>query len=114
MESGLCIDDNPPIPPPENHLRFLGGYYLTSSAPSGFPSTCPKRETPTTPLCRFEVIVQDNDQSMSPSQGDHFSITLSNGVYTCTDPMDFSCSNLSGTLFYTRAGYLAGGNITVK
>jgi hypothetical protein len=115
VESGLCIDENPP-PPPENQLKFLGGYYLTSSAPAGFPSTCPKNQTSTQPLCRFEVIVQDNDRSLSPSPGDFFSITLSNAVYTCTDPQDFSCSQLPATalLFYTRAGYLAGGNITVK
>jgi hypothetical protein len=115
VESGLCIDENPP-PPPENQLRFLGGYYLTSSAPSGFPSTCPKKQTSTSPLCRFEVTVQDNDRSLSPSPGDYFSITLSNAVYTCTDPQDFSCSQLpaDAMLFYTRAGYLAGGNITVK
>jgi hypothetical protein len=115
VESGLCIDENPP-PPPENQLHFLGGYYLTSSAPSGFPSTCPKQQTSTSPLCRFEVTVQDNDRSLSPSPGDYFSITLSNAVYTCTDPQDFSCSELPAAagLFYTRAGYLAGGNITVK
>ena len=59
-------------------LIFLGRYSLTSSAPSGFPSTCPKRETSTTPLCRFEVIVQDNDKSRTPSPGDIFSIKLSN------------------------------------
>jgi hypothetical protein len=115
VESGLCIGENPP-PPPENQLKFLGGYYLTSSAPSGFPSTCAKKRTSTTPLCRFEVIVQDNDRSLSPSPGDDFSITLSNAVYTCTDLQDFSCSQLpaGALLFYTRAGKLAGGNITVK
>jgi len=115
VESGLCIGENPP-PPPENQLKFLGGYYLTSSAPSGFTSTCAKKRTSTTPLCRFEVIVQDNDRSLSPSPGDDFSITLSNAVYTCTDLQDFSCSQLpaGALLFYTRAGKLAGGNITVK
>lgn len=112
VESAYCIDDNPPFPPPENQLTFLGRYYLTSSAPSGFPQSCPRRETTTSPLCRFEVRVEDNDQSLSPSQGDFFSITLSTG--TCTSPTDLSCSALSGTLFYTRADYLAGGNITVK
>jgi predicted small lipoprotein YifL len=111
LQSAVCIDENPP-PPPENQLIFLGRYYLTSSAPAGFPSTCPTRETSTSPLCRFQVIVQDNDGSMSPSQGDFFSITLSTATGTCTD---FSCSQLPPTsVVYTRAGYLAGGNITVK
>ena len=76
LESQICIGENPP-PPPENQLIFLGRYSLTSSAPARFPSTCPKRETSTSPLCRFEVIVQDNDQSLSPSPGDFFSIKLS-------------------------------------
>src|SRR5215203_2508230 len=53
LESAICIGENPP-PPPENQLIFLGRYYLTSTAPSGFPSTCPKQKTPTSPLCRFE------------------------------------------------------------
>jgi hypothetical protein len=108
-ESEFCIGENPPLVP--NQLTFLGRYYLTSSAPSDFPPSCPKKETSTTPLCRFEVKVKDNDKSMTPSQGDFFQITLSTG--TCTDPTAVSCSNLSGNLFYTRAGYLAGGNITV-
>ena len=105
LESQFCIDDNPP-PPPENQLIFLGRYRLTSSAPSGFPSACPKQETPTTPLCRFEVIVQDNDQSLAPSPGDFFSIKLSKATALTSqlDPL---------TVFYARAGYLAGGNLTV-
>ena len=70
-ESEVCIGQNPP-PPPPGQLIFLGRYYLTSSAPSLFPSSCPKKETSSTPLCRFEVIVQDNDQSLTPSPGDFF------------------------------------------
>jgi hypothetical protein len=106
LESATCIGENPP-PPPENQLIFLGRYRLTSSAPSGFPAACKT----TTPLCRFEVIVQDNDQNMAPSMNDFFSIKLSTAVGVCTDP---SCSQLpAGTVFYTRAGYLAGGNLTV-
>jgi hypothetical protein len=111
LESALCEGQDPP--PAGNQLTFLGRYNLTSSAPSGFPSSCPKRETSTSPLCRFEVTVQDNDGNMAPSPGDFFSIMLSNA--TCTDPTDLSCSTLpAGSVFYTRAGYLAGGNITVK
>jgi hypothetical protein len=110
LESMQCIGQNPP--PVPGTLTFLGRYHLTSSAPPGFPSTCPKRETPTSPLCRFEVMVQDKDQSSTPSPGDFFSIKLSTG--TCTSPTDPSCSQLSGTVFYARAGYLAGGNVTVK
>ena len=110
LESMQCIGQNPP--PVPGTLTFLGRYHLTSSAPPGFPSTCPKRETPTSPLCRFEVMVQDKDQSSTPSPGDFFSIKLS--TVTCTSPTDPSCSQLSGTVFYARAGYLAGGNVTVK
>jgi hypothetical protein len=111
LESAVCIDQNPP-PPPENQLIFLGRYYLTSSAPAGFPSTCPTRETETTTLCRFEVLVQDNDRDYAPSPGDFFQIKLSTG--TCIDPTDLSCSQLPvGTVFYTRAGYLDSGNLTV-
>jgi hypothetical protein len=111
LESQFCIGEIPPTPP--NEITFLGRYNLTSSAPSGFPSSCPKKETSTTPLCRFEVTVRDNDQSMSPTTGDFFSIMLSTA--TCASPTDVSCSTLPiEKVFYTRAGTLAGGNITVK
>jgi hypothetical protein len=106
LESQICIGENPP-PPPENQLIFLGRYSLTSSAPALFPSTCPRRETSTSPLCRFEVIVQDNDQSLSPSPGDFFSIKLSSSTA-------LSSQLPVASVFYTRAGYLAGGNIIVK
>ena len=83
LESAVCIGENPP-PPPENQLIFLGRYRLTSSAPSGFPAAC---KTTTSPLCRFEVIVQDNDQNMAPSPGDFFSIKLSTVTRPCcSDP----------------------------
>ena len=78
LESEICIGQNPP--PGGNELIFLGRYRLTSSAPAGFPSTCPARETTTTPLCRFEVIVRDNDKNRAPSTGDYFQITLSSGT----------------------------------
>ncbi|HEU4541742.1 MAG TPA: hypothetical protein VFR23_11510 [Jiangellaceae bacterium] len=105
LESMICIGENPP-PPPENQLIFLGRYRLTSPPPAGFPSTCSTQETRTSPLCRFEVIVQDNDNSMSPSPGDFFSIKLSNSSVLSSqlDPL---------TVVYARAGYLAGGSITV-
>jgi hypothetical protein len=105
LESQICIDDNPP-PPPENQLIFLGRYRLTSGSPGLFPTSCPTQETPTSPLCRFEVIVQDNDQSLAPSPGDFFSIKLSKATALTSqlDPL---------TVFYARAGYLAGGNLTV-
>jgi hypothetical protein len=106
LESQICIGENPP-PPPENQLIFLGRYRLTSGSPALFPSACPTRETPTSPLCRFEVIVQDNDQNLAPSPGDFFSIKLSNST-VLDDELPV------GAVFYTRAGYLAGGNITVK
>jgi hypothetical protein len=107
LESEICIDHNPP-PPPENQLIFLGRYYLTSAAPSRFPQTCPTRETSSSPLCRFEVIVQDNDRNAAPSQGDLFSIKLSTVTALTSkfpDPL---------TVPYARAGYLGGGNITVQ
>jgi hypothetical protein len=106
LESQICIGENPP-PPPENQLIFLGRYRLTSGSPALFPSACPTQETPTSSLCRFEVIVQDNDQSLSPSSGDFFSIKLSSST-------TLSSQLPAGTVFYTRAGFLAGGNITVK
>jgi hypothetical protein len=106
LESEICIDHNPP-PPPENRLIFLGRYYLTSSAPSRFPSTCPTRASSTTPLCRFEVIVQDNDKSRTPSQGDFFSIKLSNVTALTSEFPD------PATVVYARAGTLSSGNLTV-
>jgi hypothetical protein len=113
VESATCIDDNPP-PPPENQLIFLGRYRLTSSPPPAlFPSACPTQETSTSPLCRFEVIVQDNDRNLAPSPGDFFSINLTTVTTPCTsNPPAPTCSDLP-TGFYTRAGYLSSGNITV-
>jgi hypothetical protein len=109
VESATCIGRNPP--PGGNVLIFLGRYRLTSGSPAGFPTTCPARETKTTPLCRFEVEVRDNDGSLKPSKGDFFSIQLSNAT-ACTG---LGCSQLPDwSVFYTRAGVLAGGNITVK
>ena len=105
LESAICIDQNPP--PGGNELILLGRYRLTSSAPAGFPSTCPSRETKTTPLCRFEVIVRDNDMNRAPSTGDYFQITLSSGT-VLDDELD------PATVFYTRAGLLSSGNLTVR
>ena len=107
FESAVCIGKNPPLG--GNELIFLGRYRLTSSAPAGFPESCPARETRTTPLCRFEVIVRDNDMNRAPSKGDFFSIKLSSATAYCKD---FSCSQLPG-VFYTRAGVLSSGNLTV-
>jgi hypothetical protein len=105
VESALCIDQNPP--PGGNELIFLGTYRLTSSPPPGFPQTCPSRETSTSPLCRFEVIVQDIDGNRAGSKGDFFSIKLSSATAVTSelDPL---------TVFYARAGYLEGGNLKVK
>jgi hypothetical protein len=106
LESAICAGQEPP--PGGSTLIFLGRYHLTSSAPAGFPSTCPTRETKTTPLCRFEVIVQDNDQNLRPSPGDFFSIKLTNVTALTSEFPD------PATVFYARAGYLAGGNLTVR
>jgi hypothetical protein len=104
LESAICIGQNPP--PGGNELIFLGRYWLVSSAPEGFPATCPARETETTPLCRFEVIVRDNDADRAPSTGDFFQIALSS-VTDLDDELD------PAVVFYTRGGLLVSGNLTV-
>ena len=106
LESALCIGQNPP-PPPAGQLIFLGRYRPTTSPPPGFPTMCPRRETSTASLCRFEVIVRDNDGNLAGSKGDFFSIRLSSGTVR-DDELD------PATVFYARAGYLAGGNLTVR
>ncbi len=104
-ESMLCSGQNPS--PGGSELIFLGRYRPTTPPPTGFPSTCPTRETKTTPLCRFEVIVQDIDGNLTGSKGDVFSIKPSSAtaVTSALDP---------ATVFYARAGYLERGNLTVK
>jgi hypothetical protein len=104
LESAFCIGRNPP--PGGNELIFLGRYRPTSPAPAGFPSACLARNTATTPLCRFEVIVRDNDMDRAPSTGDYFQIALSSGT-TLSSTLD------PATVFYTRAGFLSSGNLTV-
>ena len=106
LESAICIGQN--APPGGKELIFLGRYWPTSSAPSGSLRSCPRHETKTTPLCRFEVIVRDNDMDRAPSTGDFFSIKLS----TVTD--NLLTQFPAGTVFYARAGLLESGNITVK
>jgi len=106
VESMICIGQNPPPEPDPNKLIFLGRYRLTSSAPAGFPSTCPARETEATPLCRFEVKLRDNDTDRAPSTGDFFQIALSSGT-VLDDELD------AAAVFYTRAGLLSSGNLTV-
>jgi hypothetical protein len=103
LESQICIGENsPPEQVPPNGLIFLGRYRLTSEAPAKFPTSC----RTSTPLCRFEVFVQDNDKNLAPSPGDWFSIKLSKATALTSelDPL---------TVFYARAGFLAGGNLTV-
>jgi len=113
LESMICIGQNPP-PPPGNQLIFLGRYNLTSSAPPALLSACPTQETTTSPMCRFEVIAEDNDQNMAPSPGDRFQIRLSGSPVSCPLPPDLSCSTLpAADVVYTRAGYLSSGNLTV-
>jgi hypothetical protein len=112
LESAVCIGQNPP--PGGNELIFLGRYRLTSSAPASFPSSCPTTESATTPLCRFEVMVQDNDKNLAPTPGDYFSIKLSNAATTTCALPDLTCSQLADkTVVYARAGYLSSGNLTV-
>lgn len=101
LESTICAGQNPP--PGGNELIFLGKYRTTSAAPSIFPTSC----TRNTSACRFEVIVRDNDANNAPSAGDFFQISLSSAtaVTSTLDP---------ATVFYTRAGTLSSGNITVN
>ena len=104
LKSMICIGRNPP--PGGKELIFLGRYRPVSSAPAGFPSTCPARETETTPLCRFEVTVRDNDMDRAPSTGDFFHISLSSTT-------KLSSRLEPGAVFYTRGGLLSSGNLTV-
>jgi hypothetical protein len=106
LESMFCIGQNPPEPVP-NELIFVGTYRPTTPPPTGFPQSCPRRETSTSPLCRFEVTVRDIDGNLAVSTGDFFSIKLSSStaVTSVLDPL---------TVFYAREGYLAGGNLTVR
>lgn len=101
LESAICAGQNPP--PGGNELIFLGRYRTTSAAPAFFPKACKQ----TTSTCRFEVIVRDNDGNRAPSIGDFFQISLSSttAVTSTLDP---------ATVFYTRAGLLSAGNITVN
>ena len=106
VESMFCIGQNSPEPDP-NQLILVGRYRPTTPLPTGFPQTCPSRETSTSPLCRFEVIVRDDDGNLAASKGDFFSIKLSSAT-ALDDELN------PETVFYARAGYLAGGNLTVK
>jgi hypothetical protein len=105
LESMFCIGQEPP--PGGSELIFMGRYRPTGSPPAGFPQTCPRRETSTSPLCRFEVTVQDNDGNLAASEGDFFSIKLSSAT-AVTGVLD------PATVFYGRAGYLESGNLTVR
>ena len=104
VESAICIGQNPP--PGGSTLIFLGRYWPASTAPVDFPTSCPVRDSQKTPSCRFEIQVKDNDSNLAPSTGDYFSIQLSSttALGSQLDP---------GTVFYTRAGILEGGNVAV-
>ncbi len=100
LESAICIGQEPP--PGGNELIFLGRYRTTSSVPTRFAPQC----VSSTPQCRFEVIVRDNDANGAPSAGDYFSIKLSS-VSVLTSELD------PALVFYARAGLLSSGNLTV-
>jgi hypothetical protein len=107
LESAVCIGQNaPPLP---GTLTFFGVYWPTSSSAGQFPTACrPMATDSTTPLCRFQVDVIDNDGNHAPSQGDYFSSTLSGTATTTVSPY------LASPLIYHRQGTLGGGNITVN
>jgi hypothetical protein len=100
LESMVCIGQEPP--PGGNELIFLGRYRSSGPAPAGFAATCATNKS----VCRFEVIVRDNDNNRAPSSGDFFSIKLSSGT-AVTSELD------PATVFYARAGFLRSGNLTV-
>jgi hypothetical protein len=114
LESEVCSGQQPSNPP--GHLTFLGRYWPKTSPGPGQLSTCPAGDTSTTKLCRFEVTVEDNDRNLAPSSGDFFSIQLSTATCDIATLEDAAnCSTLpSGSVVYTRAGLLQGGNITVN
>ncbi len=101
LESMICIGQEPP--PGGNELIFLGRYRTATSAPTRFAPAC----VSSTPLCRFEVIVRDNDGDLAPSPGDFFSIKLSSAT-AVTSQLD------PATVFYARAGLLRSGNLTLS
>lgn len=101
LESAICIGQEPP--PGGSELIFLGRYRANRTAPVGFAPHCVGAGPP----CRFEVIVRDNDGNLAPSPGDFFSIQLSSDT-AVTSELD---PNL---VFYTRAGFLTSGNLTVS
>lgn len=98
IESMICIEDDPARAP--GHLVFLGRYRVTSGDAPQFASC-----RTNTPVCRFEIEVQDNDGNIAPSAGDQFSITLAGPA-----PAGFE---LAEPFIYVRGGELAGGNLTV-
>jgi predicted small lipoprotein YifL len=104
LESAICIGTNPP--PGGNELIFLGRFRSVTSPPPGFPRSCAASTSSTAPSCRFEVIVRDNDGNLAPSQRDFFSIRLSSSTEVTSDLDPLS-------VFYARAGLLAGGNVIV-
>jgi hypothetical protein len=106
LESAVCIGQEPP--PGGNELIFLGRYRTTTSAPAGLSATC---RTQSTPTCRFEVTVRDNDNNLRPSTGDYFQIKLSNiTALTSEFPKDPDPAIVP----YIRAGLLSSGNLTVN
>jgi len=108
LESEVCVGQEEQ-PPGAGHLVFLGRYRLTSTPPAGFPVQC-AQTTISAANCRFEVDVQDNDRNLAPSAGDGFAISLT----SVTDATVTDLGSLAPpVLFYSRAGLLGGGNITV-
>ena len=102
LESQCCISQNPP--PPENQLIFLGRYRQIAGPPGIFQTCRRARRRPR----RYAASSHRAGQRPKPDSvaGDFFSIKLSNSIVLS------SSSTL--TVLYARAGYLAGGNVTVR
>ena len=98
LESMACINDASDTVP--GQLLFLGRYRVTSGDAPQFASC-----RTNTPVCRFEIEVQDNDGNMAPSTGDQFSIALTGPALPAFE--------LTEPLLYVRGGTLGGGNLTV-
>ena len=105
LESMICIGQNPP--PGGKELIFLGRYRPTTSAPAGFPKSCPtRRRRPTAVPFRGHRA----GQRQEPARRRRATSSRSR----CRAPRQSPSDLDPATVFYTRAGLLEGGNLTVN